>query len=197
MVARPSLWTYSGRTLRKNSNKNYRASPVFLKHFHFPVYFIHCIQCIKYCIQYKILYTEGYRKQVFFACVRACLCVCVKMLFLFFYFFFKFLAASEDFKLWSTEEWLWLGRRKRAPSPVSPRQDGLSEPSPGLRSRRSPWCPLVYLKSFNDAGWRSNALFRHLRVHQGERLKRSPARVALAGPGHWWGYRWTTHTSNG
>ena len=21
-----------------------------------------------------------------------------------------------------------------------------------LRSRRSPWCPLVYLKSFNDAG---------------------------------------------
>ena len=36
-----------------------------------------------------------------------------------------------------------------------------------LHSRRSPWCPLVYLKSFNDAGWRSNALFRHLRGHQG------------------------------
>ena len=27
-------------TLRKNSNKNYRASPVFLQHFHFPAYFI-------------------------------------------------------------------------------------------------------------------------------------------------------------
>ena len=41
-----------------------------------------------------------------------------------FFFFFKekFLAASEDFKLWSTEE-SWLGRRMRASiSPISPRQ---------------------------------------------------------------------------
>ena len=34
--------------------------------------------CIKYCILYKILYTEVYQKQVFR--VRACVCVCVKML---------------------------------------------------------------------------------------------------------------------
>ena len=27
-------------TLKKNSNKNYRASPISLSHFHFPFYFI-------------------------------------------------------------------------------------------------------------------------------------------------------------
>ena len=43
--------------------------------------FLFILYCIQYKILhtvYKILYTEGYRKQVFH--VRACVCVCVKML---------------------------------------------------------------------------------------------------------------------
>ena len=38
-------------------------------------------------------------------------------------------SSQRFFKLWSTEESLWLGRRMRAPiSPNKRRQDGLSEP---------------------------------------------------------------------
>ena len=63
---------------------------------------------------------------------RFCVCLCHETLWLINYcaqlkrtvtFFLKFLAASEDFKLWSTEESLWLERRMRTPiSPISPRQ---------------------------------------------------------------------------
>ena len=50
----------------------------------------------------------------------------------------KFLAASENSKLWSTEESSWLGRRMRAPiSPISPKQTVY--PSRRQRVCRSGW----------------------------------------------------------
>ena len=48
----------------------------------------------------------------------------------------------------------WRDRFPHAAVPLWRAYYARSAP-PGLRSRRSPWCPMVHLKPFNDAGWRS------------------------------------------